>query len=127
MTKSKFTDEQITFALREVESGRPVADVGRNMAISEATFYVWKKRCGHLGVTELGRLRQLEDENNRLKRLVPDRASVAHRTDVSAPCPNSQPRAPQDLGRSGRRAMKARYATMLLAHPPMMVHFSGFE
>ena len=42
------------------------------MAVSEATFYIWKKRYGHLGVTELRRLRQLEDENNRLKRLVAD-------------------------------------------------------
>ena len=72
MKKSKFTEEQITFALREVEGGRPVADVCRQMAISEATFYVWKKKFGHLGVTELRRLRQLEDKNNRLKRLVAD-------------------------------------------------------
>ena len=72
MKKSKFTEEQITFALREVEGGRPVADVCRQMAISEATFYVWKKKFGHLGASEVRRLRQLEDENNRLKRLVAD-------------------------------------------------------
>ena len=72
MKKSKFSEEQVAYALREVEGGRPVADVCRPMAVSEATFYVWKKKYGHLGVTELRRLRQLEDENDRLKRLVAD-------------------------------------------------------
>ena len=72
MKKSKFTEEQVAYALREVEGGRPVPDVCRQMGVSEATFYVWKKKYGHLGVTELRRLRQLEDENNRLKRLVAD-------------------------------------------------------
>ena len=72
MKTSKFTEEQVAYALREVEGGRPVPDVCRQMGVSEATFYVWKKKYGHLGVTELRRLRQLEDENNRLKRLVAD-------------------------------------------------------
>ena len=72
MKKSKFTEEQIAFALREVESGRPPADVCRQLGVSEATFYIWKKKFAHLGVSELRRLRSLEDENNRLKRLVAD-------------------------------------------------------
>jgi len=72
MKQSKFSEEQIAFALREVEGGRPVADGCRQMAFSEATFYLWKKKYGHLGVTELRRLRQLDDENNRPKRLVAD-------------------------------------------------------
>ena len=72
MKKSKFTEEQIAYALREAEGGRPVGDVCRQMGVSEATFYTWKKKYGHLGVTELRRLRQLEDENNRLKQLVAD-------------------------------------------------------
>ena len=72
MKNSKFSEEQIASALREVEGGRPPADVCRQMGVSEATFYVWKKKYGHLGVTELRRLRQLEDENSRLKRLVAD-------------------------------------------------------
>ncbi len=55
--------------LREVESGRPVADVCRQVGVSEATFYLWKK-FAHLGVGELRRRRQLEDENRRLKALV---------------------------------------------------------
>jgi len=72
MRKSKFTEEQIAFALREVESGRPPADVCRQLGVSEATFYIWKKKFAHLGVSELRRLRSLEDENSRLKRLVAD-------------------------------------------------------
>ena len=70
--RSKFTEEQVTYALRQAESGTPVPDVCRQLGVSEATFYVWKKKYGHLGVSELRRLRQLEDENNRLKRLVAD-------------------------------------------------------
>lgn len=62
MKKSKFTEEQIASALREGEGGRAVADVCQQMAISETTFYVWKEKLGHLGVTELRRLRPLEDE-----------------------------------------------------------------
>jgi hypothetical protein len=54
------------------KAGGPLADVCRQIAVSEATFYIWRKKHGHLGVTELRRLRQLEDENNGLKRLVAD-------------------------------------------------------
>jgi putative transposase len=72
MKKSRFTEEQIAFALRQAESGTPVADVCRQMGCSEATFYIWKKRYGKLGATELRELRQLRDENTRLKRLVAD-------------------------------------------------------
>ena len=72
MKKSRFTEEQVAYALRQSESGTAVADVCRQLGISEATFYVWKKKYAHLGVSELRRLRQLEDENNRLKRLVAD-------------------------------------------------------
>ena len=63
MRKSKFTEEQIAFARREAESGRPPADVCRQLGVSEATFYSWKKKFAHLGVSELRRLRSLEDEN----------------------------------------------------------------
>ena len=72
MKKSKFTEEQIAFALRQAESGTTVAEVCRKMGISEATFYNWKKKYGGLGVSELRRLKQLEKENARLKRMVAD-------------------------------------------------------
>ena len=58
--KSKFTEEQIAFALRQAESGTTVAEVCRKMGVSEATFYNWKKKYGGLGVSELRRLKQLE-------------------------------------------------------------------
>jgi putative transposase len=72
MKKSKFTDEQVTFALKQVETGTPVAEVCRKLGISEATFYNWKKKFGSLGVSEVRRLKQLDEENRRLKRLVAD-------------------------------------------------------
>ena len=72
MKRSKFSEEQVAYALRQAESGTPVPDVCRQLGVSEATFYAWKKKYAHLGVSELRRLRQLEDENARLKRLVAD-------------------------------------------------------
>lgn len=72
MKKSKYTDEQITFALKQAETGTRVQEVCRKMGISEATFYNWKKKYGGLGVTELRRLKQLDEENRRLKGLVAD-------------------------------------------------------
>lgn len=72
MKRSRYTDEQVTYALRQVESGTAVADVCRQLGISEATFYVWKKRFGHMGVGEVRELRQLREENAKLKRLVAD-------------------------------------------------------
>lgn len=72
MKRSKFTEEQIAFALCQAESGTTVAEVCRKMGVSEATFYNWKKKYGGLGVSELRRLKQLEEENARLKRMVAD-------------------------------------------------------
>jgi len=72
MRKSHYTEEQIAFALRQVEQGTPVAEVTRKMGISEQTFYRWKKKYGGLGTSELRRLKQLEEENLKLKKLVAD-------------------------------------------------------
>jgi putative transposase len=72
MKRKRFTEEQITFALRQVESGVPVKEVCRKLQISEQTFYRWKKKFGGLGVAEVRRLKQLEDEVKRLKQLVAD-------------------------------------------------------
>ena len=72
MKRSKCSEEQVAYALRQAEGGVPVADVRRQTGISEATFFNWKKKYAHLGVSELRRLRQIEDENRRLKQLVAD-------------------------------------------------------
>ena len=72
MKKSKYTEEQIAFALKQAEMGTRVNEICRKMGISEATFYIWKKKYGGLGVSELRKLRQLEEENRRLKQLVAD-------------------------------------------------------
>ena len=72
MKRSKFTDEQIAFALKQAELGISVEDVCRKMGISDATFYVWRKKYGGIGPSELRRLRQLEEENRKLKQIVAD-------------------------------------------------------
>ena len=72
MKKSKFTEQQIAFALRQAETGTRVAEICRKMGISQNTFYRWKKKYGGLGVSELRRLKQLEEENRQLKRMVAD-------------------------------------------------------
>ena len=72
MKKSRFTEQQIAFALRQVETGTKVSEVCRKMGVAEATFYNWKKKYGGLGVSELRRLKQLEEENRQLKKLVAD-------------------------------------------------------
>ena len=72
MRKSRFTEEQVAYALRQVEAGTPVPDICRQLGVSEATFYAWKKKYAGVGLTELRRVRQLEDENRRLKGVVAD-------------------------------------------------------
>jgi putative transposase len=72
MKKTRFTEQQIAFALKQAETGTAVAEVVRKMGISEATFYNWKKKYGGLSINELRRLKQLEDENARLKKIVAD-------------------------------------------------------
>ncbi|MEO7859951.1 MAG: transposase [Nitrospirales bacterium] len=72
MKRSKFSEEQIVYAIRQAESGTPIGDLCRQLGVSDATFYAWKKKDAHLGVSELRRLRQVEEENSRLKRLVAD-------------------------------------------------------
>ncbi len=78
MKKSRFTDEQISFALKQAETGTPVAEVIRKMGISEQTFYNWKKKYGGLGPGELRRLKQLEEENRKLKQIVADLSLDKH-------------------------------------------------
>ena len=72
MKKRHFTEEQIALVLRQVEGGTPVDEVCRSMGMTQATFYRWKKKYGSLGVAEVRRLKQLEEENRKLKQLVAD-------------------------------------------------------
>jgi putative transposase len=70
--KSRFTEQQIAYALRQAESGGRVAEICRKLGVSEQTFYSWRKKYAGMGVSELRRIRQLEEENRRLKQVVAD-------------------------------------------------------
>lgn len=70
--KTRYTEAQIVFALRQAEAGTPVSEVIRKMGVAEQTFYRWKKKYAGLGVPEVRKLKQLEDENARLKQIVAD-------------------------------------------------------
>ena len=78
MPRKGHTEEQIVFALKQAENGVKVPDICRKLGITETTFYRWKKLYENLGVSELRELRQLRDENTRLKRLVADLALDKH-------------------------------------------------
>lgn len=78
MRARKYSNEQIVYALKRVEAGEKASQVCRQMGVSEASFYQWKKKFGGMGVGELARLRQLEEENNRLKKLVADLSLDRH-------------------------------------------------
>ena len=78
MKKTRHTDEQIAFALRQAETGTAVAEMIRRMGISEQTFYRWKKMYGGLRVGELQRLKLIEEENRKLKQLVADLSLDKH-------------------------------------------------
>jgi putative transposase len=72
MKKSRFSEQQIAFILRQAEEGTSVEEVCRKAGISEATYYNWRKKYGGLMPSEMKRLKQLDEENRRLKKLVAD-------------------------------------------------------
>jgi putative transposase len=72
MKRSRFSEQQIAFILRQAEAGTTVEEVCRKAGISEATHYVWRKKYGGLMPSEMKRLKQLEEENSKLKKLVAD-------------------------------------------------------
>ena len=72
MKRKTFSEEQIALALREAEAGTPVTEVCRKMGVSEQSFYQWKRKYMGMGVAELRRLKQLEEENRKIKRIVAD-------------------------------------------------------
>ncbi len=69
MKKSRFSEQQIVRILREVEGGRTVKEVSREYGISDTTYYNWKAKYGGMEVSDIRRLKELEDENQRLKRM----------------------------------------------------------
>src|SRR5437016_7440087 len=71
MKKSRFSEQQIAFVLRQAEEGKSVAEVCRKAGISEASFYAWRKKYGGLLPSEMKRLKQLEEENQRRRSLLP--------------------------------------------------------
>lgn len=72
MKRSKFSEAQVVMILRQADEGATIGEVCRRAGISEATFYVWRKKYAGLMPSEMKRLKQLEDENGRLKRIVAD-------------------------------------------------------
>jgi putative transposase len=78
MKQRRYSNEQIVYALKRVEGGEKATEVCRQMGVSEAAFYQWKKKFSGMGVSELARLRQLEEENSRLKKLVADLSLDKH-------------------------------------------------
>ena len=72
MKKSRYTEEQIAFALKQAEMGAPVADVCRKLGVTEQTFYLWKNKFGGMLPSDVKRMKQLEEENAKLKKLVAD-------------------------------------------------------
>lgn len=78
MRKARFTEEQISYAIRQAESVTPVVEVCRKIGVSEQTFYRWKRKYVGMGVAELRRIRQLEEENRKLKRIVADLSLDKH-------------------------------------------------
>ncbi len=78
MGKVNYTEEQIVAALRRVEGGTPATEVCRKLGVSENTFYRWKRKFAGLGIAELRRLKQLEEENRKLKQLVADLSLDKH-------------------------------------------------
>ena len=83
--KKRFSEEQVAFALRQAETGISVQEVILKMGISEQTFYRWKKKYGGLGISELRRLKQLEEENRKLKQLVADCVNKGLSMSISLP------------------------------------------
>lgn len=78
MRKSRYTEQQIAYALQQAEHGIPIKDVIRKMGITEQTFYRWKRKYAGLGSSELRRLKQLEEENLKLKQMVADLSLDKH-------------------------------------------------
>jgi len=78
MKRKRYTDEQIAYSLRQAEAGTAVTEICRKMGVSQQTFYTWRRKFAGMGVAELRELRQLREENRRLKGLVADLSLDKH-------------------------------------------------
>jgi putative transposase len=78
MKRARYTDEQIAYALRQAEAGTPVTEICRKMGVSQQAFYAWRRKYAGMGVAELRELRQLREENRKLKQLVADLSLDKH-------------------------------------------------
>lgn len=72
MGRKRYTEEQIIYALRQADGGRPVREVCRELGVTEQSFYIWRRKYGGMGVSELRELRQLREENRQLRKIVAD-------------------------------------------------------
>ena len=99
MKRSRYTEERIVYAKRQVEGGTPVADVCRHSGIAESTYFLWTKKFAQLGVSEARRMRQHEDEYRRLKRLVADLTLDKHKLGRGPPNKRLRPAARRVLTR----------------------------
>src|SRR3954462_918125 len=104
MRKSKFTEEQIVAALKLAESGAKVGEVCRKLGVSEQTFYRWKQKYSGMEVADAKRLKQLEEENRRLKKLVADQARNTSHTILSGRRSNGYDRTTAGEGAEHSRA-----------------------
>ena len=82
MKKGRFTEEQIIGVLKQMEAGRKVSELARELGVSEATLYTWKSKYGGMEVNEARRLKELEEENRRLKQMYADLSLRAHGMEV---------------------------------------------
>ena len=127
MRKSRFTEEQIAAALRQSETGVPVSEVIRKLGVSEQTFYRWKRKYAGMGVAELRKMKQLEEENRRLKQLVADLSlDKAMLQDVvrknSKACRQTRGGGAFAADLAGQRALRLRRAAVLPGQPPLHEH-----
>jgi putative transposase len=100
MRTSKYSREQIAQALRQAESGTPIVEICRKLQVTEQTFYRWKKKFGELGTPEIRELRQLREENRKLKQLVAD-LSLDQTILQDSLRKNGEPSAAADVGALG--------------------------
>lgn len=127
MSKKRFSEEQIIYALKQAEGGRPVREVCRELGVSEPSFYAWRKKYGGMGVSELRELRMLREENRQLRGLVADLTPDKHiLQDVLSNKPEAGHEAGDgrlDLGtvrrrsKEGLRARGAQSDGLLLSEP----------